>query len=570
MKKRNHFVKPFLVFVGIVLVVNILSFQFHGGIDLTSEKRFTVSEPTKKLVASVNEPLVLTVYLKGDMPTGFKRLAGAAEDLANAFKAESHGNFDIVFERPGEGLEDTAKAILFDSLQRMGINPTNVKAQLKKGEQTQETLLFPGAILSGRGRQVAIDFLEGQSNLNGLESLNTAEALLEYKISKAIVKVQQDTLPMVGYLVGNGEPLDMRVYDLIEKVIRKDYRFSIIPIDSVTYIPAAFDAVVIARPNTSFNSGQKLKIDQFIMRGGKMLWAIDNLFASMDSLQRSSGSFIAFDMGLNLDDQLFRYGVRINRDLVQDLECDKVPSVIGSVGDKPQIELLPWPYAPLLRDGSGHPISKNLDYVLSSFPQSIDTIAAEGIRKHLLLSSSDLSRSLQTPALVEWKSIKNEEDLNYFTKKQIPVAVLLEGKFRSLFSNRLSKAQLDTLKQMQQNDFVSTCLEENKMIVMSDADILLNAVSEQDGPLPMGMNSYTREQFANREFISNSLFYLTGGASIMGARAKTYQLRLLDKAKLDSDRIFWQFVNILLPLLFPFLMALIYPYLRKRKFGYQS
>ena len=570
MKKRNHFVKPFLVFVGIVLVVNILSFQFYGGIDLTSEKRFTVSEPTKKLVASLEEPMVLTVYLKGEMPTGFKRLANAAEDLANAFKAESHGNFDIVFERPGAGLEDTAKALLFDSLQRMGINPTNVKAQLKKGEQTEETLLFPGAILTGRGRQVAIDFLEGQSNLNGLESLNTAEALLEYKIAKAIIHVKQDTLPMVGYLVGNGEPLDMRVYDLIERVLRKEYRFSIIPIDSIGYIPDVFDAVVLAKPTKQFNSVQKLKIDQYIMNGGTMLWAVDNLFASMDSLQRSSGSFIAFDMGLNLDDQLFRYGVRINRDLVQDLESDKVPSVIGSVGGKPQIELLPWPYAPLLRDGSGHPISKNLDYVLSSFPQSIDTVAVDGIKNHLLLTTSDLSRSLQTPAMVEWKSIKNEEDLSRFTKKQIPVAVLLEGKFRSVFSNRLSKGQLDTLRQMQQKDFLNACNEETKMIVLSDADILLNGVSEQDGPLPMGMNSYTREQFANKEFISNSLFYLTAGADIMGARAKTYQLRLLDKAKLESDRVFWQFVNILMPLAFPFLLALIFPYLRKRKFGYLS
>jgi gliding-associated putative ABC transporter substrate-binding component GldG len=306
------------------------------------------------------------------------------------------------------------------------------------------------------------------------------------------------------------------------------------------------------------------------MNGGKMLWAVDNLFASMDSLQRSSGSFIAFDMGLNLDDQLFRYGVRINRDLVQDLESDKVPSVIGSVGGKPQIELLPWPYAPLLRDGSGHPISKNLDYVLSSFPQSIDTVAVDGIKNHLLLTTSDLSRSLQTPAMVEWKSIKNEEDLSRFTKKQIPVAVLLEGKFRSVFSNRLSKGQLDTLRQMQQKDFLNACNEETKMIVLSDADILLNGVSEQDGPLPMGMNSYTREQFANKEFISNSLFYLTAGADIMGARAKTYQLRLLDKSKLESDRVFWQFVNILMPLAFPFLLALIFPYLRKRKFGYQS
>ena len=570
MKKRNQFVKPFLVFVAIILVVNILSFQFYGGIDLTSEKRFTISEPTKKLVASLEEPVVLTVYLKGEMPAGFKRLANAAEDLANAFKLGSHGNFDIVFERPGVGLEDTAKALLFDSLQRMGINPTNVKAQLKKGEQTEETLLFPGAILTGYGKQVAIDFLEGQSNLNGLESLNTAEALLEYKIAKAIINVRQDNLPIVGYVVGNGEPLDMRVYDLIERVLRKEYRFNILPIDSIRYIPEEFAAVVLAKPTKPFNSVQKLKIDQYIMRGGKMLWAVDNLFASMDSLQRSSGSFIAFDMGLNLDDQLFRYGVRINRDLVQDLECDKVPSVIGSVGGKPQIELLPWPYAPLLRDGSGHPISKNLDYVLSSFPQSIDTVAVDGIKNHLLLTTSDLSRSLQTPAMVEWKSIKNEEDLSYFTKKQIPVAVLLEGKFRSVFSNRLSKAQLDTLKQMQHKDFLNACKEDTKMIVLSDADILLNGVSEQEGPLPMGMNSYTREQFANKEFISNSLFYLTAGADIMGARAKTYQLRLLDKAKLESDKVFWQFINILLPLAFPFLMALLIPFLRKRKFGYQS
>lgn len=570
MKKRNHFVRPFLVFIGIILVVNVLSFQFFGGIDLTSEKRFTISEPTKKLVASLEEPVVLTVYLKGEMPAGFKRLANAAEDLANAFKLGSQGNFDIVFERPGVGLEDTAKALLFDSLQRMGINPTNVKAQLKKGEQTEETLLFPGAILTGYGKQVAIDFLEGQSNLNGLESLNTAEALLEYKIAKAIINVKQEKLPIVGYLVGNGQPLDMRVYDLIERILRKDYRFNILPIDSIRYIPEEFDAVILAKPTIPFNSVQKLKIDQYIMRGGKMLWAVDNLFASMDSLQRSSGSFIAFDMGLNLDDQLFRYGVRINRDLVQDLECDKVPSVIGSIGGKPQIELLPWPYAPLLRDGSGHPISKNLDYALSSFPQSIDTVAVDGIKNHLLLTTSDLSRSLQTPAIVEWKSIKNEEDLSYFTKKQIPVAVLLEGKFRSVFSNRLSKAQLDTLKQMQQKDFLNACIEETKMIVLSDADILLNGVSEQEGPLPMGMNSYTREQFANKEFISNSLFYLTAGADIMGARAKTYQLRLLDKAKLESDRVFWQLINILLPLAFPFLMAMFIPFLRKRKFGYQS
>jgi len=567
MNKKKTFYKSLAYFLVLFIGLNLLSYNFYDGIDLTAEKRFTISAPTRELLSAVDEPLQLIVYLKGDIPAGFKKLANATADLSQTFNAQSSGNFEIIFERPGEGLGDTAKAILFDSLQRMGIHPTNVKAQVKKGEQTEETLVFPGAILSGRGRQVGIDFLEGQSNLNGLESLNSAEALLEYKIAKAIVKIQQDTLPMVGYLTGNGEPLDMRVYDLVENVLRKEYAFRIVPIDSIASIPTIFDAIIVARPLTAFTSAQKLKIDQYIMRGGKILWALDNLYASMDSLQRSSGSFVAFDLGLNLDDQLFRYGVRINRDLVQDLECDKVPSVIGRIGDKPQIELLPWPYAPLLRNKGGHPISKNLDYVLSSFPQSIDTVSVEGIRSHLLLTSSDLSRSLQTPALVEWKSIKNEEDLNFFTKKQIPVAVLLEGKFRSLFSNRLSRAQMDTLQLVQNTAFLNGCVKDNSMIVFSDADILLNGYSEQDGPLQMGVNSYTREQFANRDFVSNALFYLTGGSNIMGARTKTFQLRLLDKEKLESDRVFWQGINMILPLLLPVLMALVYPYFRRRKFA---
>jgi gliding-associated putative ABC transporter substrate-binding component GldG len=275
-------------------------------------------------------------------------------------------------------------------------------------------------------------------------------------------------------------------------------------------------------------------------------------------------------MNLDLEDQFFRYGVRINKDLVQDLECDKVPSVIGSIGDKPQIELLPWPYAPLLRNNIGHPISKNLDYVLSAFPQSIDTISTNGITHQLLLSTSDFSRSLQTPAIVEWKSIKNEEDLNYFTKKQIPVAVLVEGKFKSLFSNRLTAAQLIELQDNQGGEFVSSSQLPNSMIFISDADILLNTVSENDGPLPMGINSYTREQFANKDFISNSLFYLTGGADIMNTRSKAYQLRLLDKELLERDRLFWQLLNILLPLVFPLLLAIGYPFLRKRRFAHQA
>jgi ABC-2 type transport system permease protein len=565
LKGKGGIKKKVLVALTLVMLVNVASYFFHKGIDLTSEKRFTISDSTRELLTKIEKPLTLTVFLKGEMPAGFKLLAGATEDMANSFKSLSGGKFQIEFVRPGEGLDDSARAYLFDSLQAMGINPTNVKAQVKQGEQLEETLLFPGAILSSGERQLGMDFLAGQSNTNGIQSLNNAEALLEFKIAKAIVKIQQDTFPLVGYLTGNGEPLDFSVYDLIEGVIRPNYGFQVLPIDSVDYIPSIFKAIIIVKPSIVFSASQKLKIDQYIMRGGNVIWAIDNVYASMDSLQRSSGSFVAFDRGLNLDDQLFTYGIRINRDLVQDLESDKVPSVIGSIGDKPQIELLPWPYSPLLRNTSGHPISKNLDYVLSSFPQSIDTIVVDGIHHENLLTTSDYSRSLQSPAVVEWRSIKNEEDLRNFSIKNIPVVTLSTGKFKSVFKNRLTTAQLDSMKAMGM-EFKPVSSSESQLIFLSDADILLNAFIESDGPLAMGMNSYTREQFANKDFIGNCLFFLTGGDNIMEARAKTFQLRLLDKEKLENERSTWQFIAVLSPFIFPLIIGLLFPFLRKRRF----
>jgi len=549
-----------------LIALNILAATFHTGIDLTAEKRYTLSKTTKELVNSIDQPVKLTVYLDGDLPAGFKKLADRAEDVANTFRSISKGNFLVEFERPGAGLNDTAKAILFDSLQMMGINPTNVKAQQKDGEKTEETLVFPGAILSSQKGQIGIDFLEGQSSLNGLASLNNAEALMEFKIARAILFLQRDTVPVVGYLTGNGEPLDYSVYDLVENVLRKDYYFKILPIDSVAFIPQEFKALVVAKPTQPFSRAQRLKIDQYIMQGGKVIWAIDQLYASMDSLERSNGSFVAYDQGLELDEQLFKYGARINRDLVQDLESDKVPSVVGSMGNQPQIELLPWPYAPLLRNTSGHPIAKNLDFISASFPQSIDTIAAPGIKKEILLSTSDYARSLQTPALVEWRSVKTEQDLQLFNKKHLPIAILLEGEFGSAFSNRLSKEELDALSAAGL-PYMSSTGSDNSMVVISDGDLLLNPVNEQEGPLAMGMNSYTRQSFANRDFISNVLFYLTGGEDVIAARSKIFRLRLIDKDKIENEKLFWQGLNIVLPLFLLIGFYFINSFYRKKKYA---
>jgi ABC-2 type transport system permease protein len=556
-----------LAVLSLLVGMNLLFSLFNVRLDLTEEKRFTLSDATRRLVRELDGPVEITVLLDGDMPAGFQKLANASRDLLSDMRDISPDNITFTFARPAADADDSTRVNIYDSLQRMGINPTNVKAQTKKGEGTEETLLFAGAVIRFGDRTVGVDLLSGQSQLSGIESLNNAEALLEYRFADAIRRATRQTVPLVGYLAGNGEPLDYRIYDLIEQTLRPNYAFRIIPIDSVTHIPSDFSALCVVKPMQPFTDAQKLKIDQYVMRGGRVVWMLDNLYASLDSLQRSEGSFIAFDLGLNLEDLLFRYGVRINRDLVQDLQNDGIPSVIGQMGDKPQIEVLPWPYYPLLRHTGGHPIAKNMDYVLAKFPQSIDTVKASGIRKTILLSTSPAARSLPTPARVEWESIRTQEDLASFSASAIPVAVLLEGRFSSLYANRIGRAQADTIEALQGTPFLSSAVTEGKMVVVADGDLPLNDVSQQDGPLQMGMNAYTRQQYANRNFLLNTLEYLTDSTGILETRSKDYTLRLLDDKQVEAERLRWQLLDIAGPMLLMLISIAGWQYWRKRRYG---
>ncbi len=559
-----------LAVLAALLGLNLLSSVWHVRLDLTEERRFTVSDATRRLVRELEGPVEITVLLDGDMPAGFHKLANASRDLLNDLRDIAPDRVNFRFARPVTDADDSTRVYVYDSLQRLGVSPTNVKAQTKKGEGSEETLLFAGAVVRYGDRTVGVDLLSGQSQLSGIESLNNAEALLEYRFADAIRKASRETVPLVGYLAGNGEPLDYRIYDLIEQTFRPNYAFRIIPIDSVTHIPSDFSAVCVVKPMKPFTDAQKLKIDQYVMRGGRVIWMLDNLYASLDSLQRSEGSFIAFDLGLNIEDLLFRYGVRINRDLVQDLQNDGIPSVIGQMGDKPQIEVLPWPYYPLLRHNGQHPIAKNMDYVLSKFPQSIDTIKAQGIRKTILLTTSNAARSLPTPAKVEWESIRTQEDLESFRAADIPVAVLLEGRFSSLYANRIGRAQADSLQVLQGTPFLSASEREGKMVVVADGDLPLNEVSQQDGPLQMGMNAYTRQQYANRSFLLNTLEYLTDSTGILETRSKDYTLRLLDDKRVETERLQWQVIDIIGPMLLMLLFIAGWQYWRKRRYGATS
>ena len=551
----------------LLIALNYLASVVHFRYDLTQEKRYTLSQPTRQLLKGLNDPVSVTVFLEGDMPAGFKKLANSTAELLQEFKELGKSNIQVRFEKPGDGLSDTARINFIGYLDSLGLSPTNVKVQAKAGEAQEERLVYPGALVTYQGRATAIDLLKGQSAVGGNASLNNAESLLEFKFANAIQKLTTDSVPFVGYLVGNGQPLSLNVYDLIGNTLQRNYRFAFLSIDSFQVLPGEFTALIIVKPTIPFSSEQKLKIDQYIMQGGKVMWMIDNLYAELDSLMRKRSDFIAFDRGLNLDDQLFRYGVRINKDLVQDLQCDQIPQVVGNYGGQPQIQLLAWPYFPLLTVNNSHPISKNLDNVLSIFPNSVDTIKTPGIKKTILLSTSGNARTLSTPAIVSLNTLRTEEDMKTFNRKSIPIGVLLEGRFTSLFANRISRSLADSLVSFGQ-PFISTSEKENKMIVVSDADIVLNVVTPNRDPrnTPMGWNQFTERQYANKDFFLNAVEYLVNPSGILEARSKDFTLRLLDPKKVDEGKTKWQLINIAIPVILVFGFGFVYQALRRKRY----
>jgi len=374
--------------------------------------------------------------------------------------------------------------------------------------------------------------------------------------------------PFIAYSFGNGEPTDARAFGL-QQALQKDYRLAILNINRQPLNPDTFKVLIVVKPSLQFSESEKLKIDQFVMRGGKLLLYIDNLIAEQDSL-RFKPEIIAYDRNLNLTDLLFRYGVRINPSLVMDLQCDFLPFAVGGSNENPQFEFLHWNYYPLFEGKGNHTINKSLGLVAGRFVNSMDTITTPGIAKTVLLSSSPNSRVISTPALISLNENRNAPLDEKFKQANIPVAVLLEGKFTSLYRNRISQSQKDTL--VSYGTPFRDISDDNKMIIIGDGDMALNDVSATEGPLAMGVNLYTigsqyEYQFANREFLLNCLEYLVNNPSIIETRNKDIVLRLLDTKKVEDNRAIWQFINIGLPVVLIIITGFIYQQIRKRKYA---
>ncbi|MEO6894337.1 MAG: gliding motility-associated ABC transporter substrate-binding protein GldG [Ginsengibacter sp.] len=552
-----------LIIILAIVLLNYLASIFHKRIDLTNEKRFTISNPVKKMLGTIDQKMEIYIFLRGDIPAGFKNLSVSAQELLQEFQEYSNGNIHYKVISADEKIPGTNKTYA-DTLSSLGLVPINLKVQLKEGEQSQ--YIYPAALINYQEKFQPINLYSGSNNVITPPELNNAEALLEFGFANGIEKLINHQRPLVAYAVGNGEPTGPNTYDLVENVLKKNYHLFMMDLSKEPVIPDTFKMLMIVKPTLTFTEAEKLKIDQYVMHGGKLLCFIDKLEAEVDSLQLKN-QVIAYDRNLDLQDIFFKYGIRINSDLLMDLQCDFLPF---SVNGKDQFEFLHWNYFPLFESPQNSVINKNLGLVEGKFVNTIDTVSSPGIKKTILLRSSSNSRIIETPALISGAENRNAPEDAAFNKKGLIAGVLLEGKFSSLFKNRISRQQMDSLE-FYGTPFQSENIGNNKMIIVADGDIVLNGVYKEQ-LLPMGVNPYTvgtqyEYQFANRQFVNNCIEYLVSNSGLAEAKSKDYKLRLLDPKKTSDERGFWELLNLLLPVVLIIIFGLIYQAIRKRKYA---
>lgn len=553
-----------LILVAILLGINILAARFHTGFDLTKEKRFTLSPSTRNMLGNLDDVVVVDVFLEGEFPAGFKRLREATREKLQSFKEYAGAKIIYRFSNPLEGKSDAEVGAISKELYDKGVKPMSLNV---RGESnTSQQIIYPYALVQYKGRSMPVQLMENHLGMSPIEVLNYSESLLEYKIGNAIHSLQRPIKPTIGYILGHGEMNNILTYDLMH-TLDQYYKVDTIDLPTEWHInDAVYDAVIINCPTQTFTDEEKFKIDQYLMRGGRILWAIDAVNSPIDSL-RSGGQFITQDYPLNLDDQLFKYGIRVNTDLIEDAtQMHVTPLMTGtSPGGQPNIEMRPWTFLPVFIPTSPHPIVQNLGPILGRFVSSIDTIATPDTRKTILLESSAYSRSTPAPVRVSLSMLRYNPDPKLFKKPYRPAAVLVEGKFYSLFQNRMRAPMLHMLDSLRYK-FKPQTDSNSAMIVISDGDMMINEYSSERGPTEMGYYQYTGSLFANKTFVLNCLEYLTDPNSLLDARSKNLKLRLLDAGRVKAEKTKWELINTIVPVALVLVFASLYIFLRKRRY----
>lgn len=556
-----------VILLAILIAVNVLASTVYQRFDLTKEGRFTLTEATQNLLLDLDDVVYVRVYLEGELNPGFRRLRNATLDMLNEFRAYAGNDLEYEFVDPISGTSVEERKAIIDQLSEKGLQPTRVFEP-----DGSESILFPGAIVTYKGRELAVPLLLEQLNRPPQETLNNSIALIEYNIANAIQKLRRPSKPSIAFIEGHGELSAPEVGD-ISATLENYYIVNRLDLTQELYIPPRYNAIVIARPTKPFEDSNKFKIDQYIMNGGRVLWLVENMATSLDSMQRDGGKFIAMDYGLNLEDQLFRYGVRINFDLVQDLQSTQIPLTVGTdqFGNARQMRLFPWPYFPVINlANSEHPVTKNLNAVVGQFVATIDTVQPQAtVEKTILLTTSPRSRVLEAPIQVDVNDVRQSRQVDdaRFNAGPQPIAVALDGVFSSPFKNRLAAETIAMIDTIEGVSFREQS-EPTRMVVISDGDIIRNDYDPLNSRIsPLGYYKFTKENFANKALIQNAIEWLIDENGIIAARSKDIKLRLLDTSKVKAEKTTWQLVNIGVPLVLLLVFGVLYNFLRRRRYA---
>jgi ABC-2 type transport system permease protein len=560
--KRIHIIQIAITLAIILLVNYIGSFVFHR-FDLTQEKRFSLAPETRQILKRLDDVVYVRVYLEGDLPVGFNRLKTAIGELLDEFRVYAPRNLQYEFIDPAEDPDARIRNNVFTELYDAGLQPTNAQVRARDGSISQK-IVFPGAILTYRETEVPLNLLKNNPALPGEVNLQQSIQSLEYEFISMIRNLSSDTIEKVAFLEGQGELDAFQVGD-ITRALANFYQVDRGALRGRYGSLDPYSAVIIAKPRLPFSEADKFVIDQYIMNGGKVLWLIDPVEVSMDSL--FMGNTIAFYRPLNIEDQLFRYGVRLNPNLVMDIQCHFIPVNRGIAGGQADWQLSPWYYYPILSPRNDHLITRTLNMILIRFGSVIDTVGEDpGIRKTVLLSTSPYSRQVAVPAQISLREAENSPLESEYNRSNLPLGILLEGEFESVFTHRPPVPGIRSEGPVR----VREKSRPTRMIVVSDGDIIRNDVTDSpDGPAiaPLGFDRYTSQTFGNREFILNAVNYLTDETGLMRLRGREFRLRLLDRQRIQTESLKCKLLNTLLPVILVVLFGTAVHFNRRRKYS---
>lgn len=549
--------------VAIIVLINVIGQFIYTNFDFTGDKRFTLSEPTKKLISQQKDVIFVKVLLDGDFPAGFKRLQQSVLNTLDQFQS-LNPKIDYILEDPMNGSVETVNANI-EKLREEGIAPVNLF--IGEGSSRTTKKIYPYAILNFGKRVYVVNLLE--PNAQGIseeEALNNSIALLEYKFANAIQKLNAQRKGNIVFVSDKGGIDDFHLASLY-KQLNQFYYVAKTNLDSAYRIVPEIDLVIVAKPQRNFNRKNQFVLDQYLMKGGKIIWLIDKVDVNLDSINKYK-MFTPRLYDLGLDDLFFKWGIRVNSDLVQDLQCTRIPQVVGFEGDMPQIQKFPWFYDVLVNSVSDHPIAKGLSDISMSFVSTVDTVKTEpGIKKTILLTSSKRSKFQMYPMRLTYQILQYNPEVALFNKQYLPVAAMVEGQFTSFFKNRLTQESEAMLNKIGEK-FIDKSQKEGKMIFVGDGDFVKNEYNSKSGEFTaMGYNKWEDYRFSgNEDFILNSVEYMLDDAGILSARSKRVKLRLLDNALLLNNKLLWQGLNIGLPVILLGIFGIGFNYYRRRTY----